>query len=95
MSEADADVVFLRGEIDLASRAAVEEILLSAHRVGALELVLDLSGVTFMDSTGIHLLRAARQRATRSGYRLRLRNVPDHVRRLFDMAGLAPVRSAA
>jgi anti-sigma B factor antagonist len=58
------------GELDLASaarlRAALDEIPTSGG------LVLDLRGLSFIDSTGLHLLTELHERATREGFELQL-----------------------
>jgi anti-anti-sigma factor len=63
-------IVRPRGELDLATvetlRAALDGID-SAER-----LVLDLRGLSFMDSTGLHLLVTLHQRAQRDGWQLSL-----------------------
>lgn len=87
--------VFACGEIDVASGPALEQRLHDAHRETEREMVLDLEAVTFMDSTGIHLVLDAQERATISGYRLRLRHIPDQTRRLFHLAGLPPLAAVA
>lgn len=87
--------VFACGEIDVASGPALEQRLRDAHRETEHEMVLDLEAVTFMDSTGIHLVLNAQERAATSGYRLRLRHIPDQTRRLFNLAGLSPLAAVA
>jgi anti-sigma B factor antagonist len=63
-------IVRPRGELDLATvetlRAALDGIE-SAGRV-----VLDLRGLSFIDSTGVHLLAALHQHAQRDGFQLTL-----------------------
>ena len=55
----DAVIIRLTGEIDMATAPAVRSAALSAiHRVSPY-LHIDLSGVTFMDSTGLDALLAA------------------------------------
>src|SRR2546421_5695204 len=64
----------LEGELDLASVPALEQAvdgaLNGAGNVGTLEL--QLSRVTFMDSTGLRALLTVRERAEKAGRRLRL-----------------------
>jgi anti-sigma B factor antagonist len=45
--------ISLSGELDVASAQMLEETLLEACSTGASEIVVDLSGVEFMDSTGL------------------------------------------
>jgi anti-sigma B factor antagonist len=69
-SRDDVAIVQSRGELDLVSvetlRAALDGIKSAAR------LVLDLRGLSFIDSTGLHLLVALHQRAQRDGFQLTL-----------------------
>jgi anti-anti-sigma factor len=49
----------LQGELDLATAPSLEEALSEAFDGGPAELILDLSALTFIDSTGIALLIGA------------------------------------
>jgi len=80
-------ILVVCGEVDLASAPALEQTLRNAEREVTREIVIDLAGVTFMDSTGLHLLLDARDRASHGGYRLRYRNIPPQAERLFEIAG--------
>lgn len=57
-------VVRLRfeGELDLASEDTVQRALSNAARTARSEVVVDLSGLAFIDSTGLSLLLRAHQR---------------------------------
>jgi anti-sigma B factor antagonist len=59
----------LRGELDLATAPELEELLNSRVDSGQ-EVVVDLRGLEFMDSSGIRVLVAAHARAGRTGGRL-------------------------
>jgi anti-sigma B factor antagonist len=85
-AQGDLAVVFVDGELDLATAPALEQSLLAAERGVSRELVLDLGGVTFMDTSGLYPLLDAQERATRRGYRLVFRNVPPQVGRLIASA---------
>jgi anti-sigma B factor antagonist len=63
----DCTVLELAGEFDLASEPALQRELASA--LSSSTLVLDLSRVTFMDSTGLRLLLEADARARKNGNR--------------------------
>jgi len=82
---ADAVIVGLRGELDLASAGAFEQALRQAE-ASAGRLVVDLSGLGFIDSTGIHVLLEAQRR---SGGRLSLRRGPDEVQRVLELTRVA------
>ena len=62
----NAAVIYASGEIDLATAPELEAVLARAIRRSAM-VRLDLSEVTFMDSSGIHALHDARARAGRHG----------------------------
>ena len=49
-------VVSPRGELDMATVGAVEERLKHLRGMGAEKIVLSLEGLTFMDSSGLHLV---------------------------------------
>jgi anti-anti-sigma factor len=51
-------------------------------------VVLDLSGLEFMDSTGLRVLLRARAAAEEGRWQIYLRDVPPTIRRLFDMTGV-------
>lgn len=56
-------VVVLAGEVDLAVAAEVRVCLRELMVDGATDVLVDLSAVTFMDSTGLGILVAARKQA--------------------------------
>lgn len=76
----------LAGELDLSTADEVEEELESAEALGPAVLMLDLSGLSFLDSTGLRLVLAADDRARRDGRRLVLVRGPDPVHRVFRIA---------
>lgn len=85
-------VVRLRGEIDLANVQALSKVAEDAVTNHDAGLVVDLSGVTFLDSTGLRLLfRLARRLGDRQ-QSLRL-VVPEGARiaRVLDLAGVGTV----
>jgi anti-anti-sigma factor len=80
-------IVQPRGELDLVTvetlRAALDAIK-STER-----LVLDLRGLSFIDSTGVQLLVALHQRAQRDGFQLTLMAPTAPVDRAIQLCGLA------
>ena len=79
----------LSGELDHhAARKAMEEMEMAIDAAVPLKLVLDLGGVTFMDSSGIALLLRARRRMEALGGNLMVCHVPDQARRVLDAAGI-------
>lgn len=76
-----------RGDIDLSTLAeavgALDEV-----RGGARLLVLDLSEVGFMDTSGLRLVIEEQRRAAEGSYRFAVVRGPRRVQRLFEIAGL-------
>jgi anti-sigma B factor antagonist len=87
-TSADEVTLLLYGEIDFASAPALEQALREAEKSRPRRVVLDLAALDFIDSTGIHLLIDAQQRADANGHQLILTHVPVHVQRLFALTGL-------
>lgn len=86
----------LRGEIDHhGARTAMRDIERAIDTVLPKKLVLDFSGVTFMDSSGIALILRVQQRIQLLDGSLLVCNVPQQARRVLDAAGigrLVPIR---
>jgi anti-sigma B factor antagonist len=51
----------LRGELDVASAGVLDDVLAEACGEGAHEVVLDLGGIEFMDSTGLNAILRGRE----------------------------------
>ena len=56
-------------------------------------LTLDLSGITFMDSSGIALLLRTHRRVTGFGGTMRVTHIPTQPRRVLDAAGVGRIIS--
>lgn len=80
--------IALRGELDIASAERVEEELAAVEDDPPAELVLDLSGLEFMDSTGLRLVLGADARARAAGRSVTIVRGSDAVTRLFRITGL-------
>jgi anti-sigma B factor antagonist len=80
-------VVAVSGEVDLHTTPELERALAAPVTEGVTQLVVDLSGATFIDSTALHiLLRAARQLDPKGGELIVV--VPDpNVRKVFAITG--------
>ena len=79
----------MKGELDHhGARNALRELELSIDAALPKKLVLDLAGVTFMDSSGIALILRAQQRMQLLDGSLLVRNVPQQARRVLDAAGI-------
>lgn len=80
-------VVRVQGELDIATAPDLERAVLRPRAPGE-DVVLDLAGLRFMDSTGLRILLRARTEARTGRWNLYLRNVPDNVQRLFSISGV-------
>ena len=78
----------LRGELDLSTVERVENELDAVETGDEKLLVLDLSGLTFLDSTGLRLMVTADQRAQKDGRRLVIVKGPETVQRVFSITKL-------
>ena len=81
----DAVILAISGELDMATAPILERRLRAAEPDPPGELVVDLSGLEFMDSTGLHVLLAAARRLRDSGRQLTLRPGPRSVQRVFEL----------
>ena len=87
-TEADEATLILSGEIDFASAPTLEAELHDAENSLPGRIVLDLAALDFIDSTGIHVLAHAQQRADAAARGLVLTHVPPHAQRLFSLTGI-------
>jgi anti-anti-sigma factor len=83
--------VALRGELDIRSAPDLRAWLAKALDDGAVQLVIDLDAVAFMDSSGLGVLVGAHKRLVRIGGRLHVVGVSPAVARLLSITGLARV----
>jgi len=81
-------VVEIRGELDLSSAPALRDRLLEIAADGPVRLILDLSGLTFMDSTGISVLVATERQAHVLGGTLSLAGPQKVVARVLHITSL-------
>jgi anti-sigma B factor antagonist len=81
-------VLGLSGELDAATATAAHKRLIGVELHAGDELVLDLSRLTFMDSTGIRLILQAREHALQHGAGFALARGPDAVMRVLQLIGL-------
>jgi anti-sigma B factor antagonist len=79
--------VSLQGELDLASMDRMEDHLISIDEREPAKIVVDLSGLAFIDSSGLRALLLADARAREHGYELVLLPGRESVQRVFEMTG--------
>lgn len=83
------------GELDIATAQGVEDELKAVAATDAEHVVLDLSGLAFIDSSGVHLIARVNACCRASGKRLRLEHSPPHVTRILELAAADALPFAA
>jgi anti-sigma B factor antagonist len=90
---AEVLILSLSGDLDLAASALFERELDAAEADRPRRLVVDLTELNFIDSSGLHTLVQAHRRASDNGHELSLRQGPRAVRRLFELTKTAELFS--
>jgi len=80
--------VAVTGEVDLSTADEVARAGLAALAEGARVLIVDLGGVTFLDSTGLSALVTINNQARKDGAALVVARPSARVRELFRITGL-------
>lgn len=89
--DAGTATVALRGEVDIQTVDQVRAVLGEALASGPQEIVVDLTGLTFIDSTGLGALIFGFQRSRDAGVRFRLAHASPPVRQILVLSGLLEV----
>ncbi len=90
-----AVVVLPSGEIDLNASPVLRQELKRVQTARPERLIVDLSGVPYMDSSGVATLVEAMQIARKNSTRLVLCGMQDKVRSIFEIARLDTVFTIA
>jgi anti-sigma B factor antagonist len=80
--------VALRGELDLSTVGKVQDELKRVEQSSPPTVVLDLSKLSFLDSTGLRCIVTADERARQAGRRVVLVRGPEPVQRVFTITRL-------
>jgi len=86
--ERDTGTVHVTGEVDLTSAPRLEQAIRELIDGGVRRLIVDLSDVRFMDSTGLRVLMSSYKRLTEVGGALVLGRPSEAVKRVLDVSGL-------
>jgi anti-sigma B factor antagonist len=84
-------VLEVRGEVDVHSATQLQNRLFEIIGSGQRSVVVDLSWLSFLDSTGLGALAAARNQAQQTGAELRLVCRSERMLKLFRITGLDAV----
>lgn len=90
-TEGDRTVVSVGGEIDVYTAPQLREKVVELVAAGDVNLVLDLSGVEFLDSTGLGVLVGALNRVRAQDGSLALVLTQERILKVFEITGLRKV----
>jgi anti-anti-sigma factor len=85
----DAAMISVKGEIDLLTAQQLESQISNALDAPSQSVEVDLSGVSFMDSSGISTLLKGRRYADLRGKSYRVTGAEGIVRQVLDLTGVA------
>jgi anti-sigma B factor antagonist len=87
----DVSVLAPVGDIDLHTAPVVDRRIEELEAVGRRTVVVDLTGVEFLDSSGLGMFVAAQHRLSAAGGGLRIACPPPHAQKVFRITRLAEV----
>ena len=88
----ESTTILLTGEVDHhGARSMMAQVEEAIAALLPMRLTLDLSGVTFMDSSGIALLLRTHRQLSRHGGGLRVVSIPTQARKVLDAAGVGRI----
>jgi anti-anti-sigma factor len=94
-TQGNSVLVTIRGDLDIQVAEHVAEELGRVESTNPDVLVLDLRRLSFMDSSGMAIVAAARARAAAAGRRFAIVAPPAGVKRAFEVSGLAELVTIA
>jgi anti-anti-sigma factor len=80
-------IVAVHGELDLANAPRLEAAIADERVRSAERLVIDLSAIGFIDSTGLRVILATSEEARASGQRFAVTRGGEQVQRIFAVTG--------
>jgi anti-anti-sigma factor len=85
----DCTVVWVRGELDIESKASLAATVARAAQLDDLPILVDLSGVTFMDASVVGAIVGSRDQLRSRGQSLEVRAPSPTARSVLELCGLA------
>ena len=80
--------VFVSGEIDIYTAQQFKEKLYSIVENSGRDLVIDCSGLNYIDSTGLGIFVGALKKTKLAGRSIYLENIKENIKKLFIITGL-------
>lgn len=90
-SQVEPVVVEMSGDLDLYSAPCLRDALLNAHRCGWLRVIVDMTELKFMDSSGLGVLIGGWKQARAAGGCVVLVGVPENVLRILRITGMVKI----
>lgn len=90
-SEGDWTIVSVGGEIDVYTAPKLREALVELVNAGRYQLVVDVEGVDFLDSTGLGVLVGGLKRVRANDGNLRVVCTQERLLKIFRITGLTKV----
>jgi anti-sigma B factor antagonist len=85
------NTAYLSGEVDVYTATKLKEAITPLAEEADKDLIVDLSGVNYIDSTGLGIFIGTLKASEKSDTLLRLTGLNDRVKRLFEITGLNEV----
>jgi|SRR5436190_6548291 len=87
--QGERHILALHGQLDIASEKALDQELKRVEATDARQIILDLSRLDYMDSSGLRVILGAQSRSSEGSDRLRLRRGPNAVQQVFEITRTA------
>jgi anti-sigma B factor antagonist len=84
-------IVNVVGAVDMSTVPKLHEALELMAEAGQRDIIVDMAGLTFLDSSGVSALVRAFKQSRAAGKSLVLTNVPPQAWRALDMGGLSQI----
>ena len=91
--KADAVILALSGKLDATTAKTFEDRILGVINSGTQRLVVDLSQLDYVSSSGLRVFLLAAKRLQTVDGKIVLCSMKDHVRQVFDLAGFSSMLS--
>ena len=89
--EDDNTIIALTGDVDMKHSMSLRDIIITELDPKPAALLIDLSQVSFMDSSGLAVIIEALQRTNKAKTKLKLFGMKQQVRNIFEIARLEKV----
>lgn len=80
--------IFVAGEVDYGTASQLRSALVGLVNGDSRDVVVDLTGVTFVDSTALSVLVQGKQRLHSAGQRMSVTGAQPRVTRVLELAGV-------